>query len=226
MSKSDHKGLICLYVAFLVLLCSHVQSQTQKREIRVTPGDAIRIYVYDNLFPSEKSKFISLFHEKEFIIDGEGNINLGPIGKVSMAGLKAEEIAEILREKFKPFAKDPLIMIIPLVRIGLKGGFNLPGQYRVNLSMSFWEMVKEVGGIISMANFEDMYIVRDRQIIYRNFGEAFYKAQSLYELGIESGDEIYAPRVNRLTFATIIRYIQFGMSLLTFYFSLMNYSKR
>jgi hypothetical protein len=65
--------------------------------------------------------------------------------------------------------------------------------------------------------------MRKNQVLYSNFSEAFYNAQALYELGLQSGDAIVAPRSNRLTFNTLMRYTQFGMSLLIFYFSWINY---
>jgi len=197
--------------------------QTQPREIRLMPADAIHVYIYDSLFPTEKGRFISLFHDRDFVLDGNGNITLGPLGKVPVAGLKAEEISEVLQEKLKPFAKEPMIMVVPMIRLFLRGGFTEAGLHRFDPDMSFWEMVKEVGGLNSLSSFEDMYVMRDGQVIYRNFEQAFRKGQSLYELGLQSGDEIFAPRVNRLTFDNIMRYLQFGMSMLIFYFSIANY---
>lgn len=215
-----------MYPLLVLLLLASGSATAQRRDVRLMPGDAVHIYVYDGLFPTEKSKFISLFHDKEFILNGKGEIVLGPVGRVSIAGLKAEEVSEVLQEKFKPYSREPFVIVVPLVRLSLKGGFGMEGLYRFDPNMSFWEMIKEVGGLISLSSFEDMYIVREKEVIYRNFGDAFYKGQSLYELGLESGDEIIAPRVNRLTFSTIIRYIQFGMSIMIFYFTLMNYNTK
>ena len=218
------------YMAALLLGAVQGNAQTASPEfspeaLRVTPGDAIHLYIYENLFPSEKGKFVSNYHDKEFVVDGLGQITLGPLGRVQIAGLKAEEIAQVLQEKFKPFAKDPFIIVVPLIRLELKGGFSQPGLYRFNPNISFWEVIKEVGGLHSLSSYEDMFILRNGQALYRGFGDAFYRGQSLYELGLQSGDEIVAPRVNRLSFDTIIRYIQFAMSLFTFYFVLINYNK-
>jgi len=43
-------------------------------------------------------------------------------------------------------------------------------------------------------------------------------------LGVESGDEIVVPRVNRPTFRSMMRYFQFGMSLIILYLTLLNQS--
>ena len=95
-----------------------------------------------------------------------------------------------------------------------------------NPSISFWEMVEQAGGLAGLATLENIYILRRNDILYRNFIEAMYHGQSLFELGIESGDEIVAPRLNRLTFQSIMRYAGFAMSLITVYFTLMNYQAR
>jgi protein involved in polysaccharide export with SLBB domain len=220
------KARIWLLLLLLLGMQTAVLPQTESREIRLMAADAIHVYIYDSFFPTEKGKFISLFHDKEFVLDGTGNITLGPLGKVPVAGLKAEEIAEVLKEKLKPFAKEPLIMVVPMIRIFLRGGFSEAGLHRFNPEMSFWEMVKEVGGLNSLSSFEDMFVMRNGEVIYRNFDQAFYKGQALYELGLQSGDEIFAPRVNRLTFDNIMRYLQFGMSMLIFYFSIANYKTK
>jgi protein involved in polysaccharide export with SLBB domain len=218
------------FVLALFLLAAGGTTMSAAQELaqealRVTPGDAIHLYIYESLFPSEKGKFVGNYHDKEFVVDGLGQITLGPLGRVQIAGLKPEEIAQVLQEKFRPFAKDPLIIVVPMIRLELKGGFSQPGLYRFNPNISFWEVMKEVGGLHSLSSFEDMYISRKGEPIYRGFGEAFYRGQSLYELGLQSGDEIVAPRVNRLSFDTIMRYLQFGMSMLIFYLTLMNYNK-
>ncbi len=208
-------SLLCFLVNVLVA--------APKREVRVRPGDAIRLFVYEGLYVTEKGKFVSMFHDKEFILNGDGEIILGSLGRVPIAGLKAEEIAEVLQEKFKPFAKDCMIIVIPLVRVTLRGAFNARGMYRFDLDMSFWQMVKEAGGFSTLSSVDEIYIVRGKEILYRNFAEALYQGQSLYELGIQSGDEIVAPTINRLSFETIMRYTQFVMSIMIFYFSMVNY---
>ncbi|MBN1542845.1 polysaccharide biosynthesis/export family protein [candidate division KSB1 bacterium] len=195
-------------------------------DIRIRAGDAVKLYVYDGMFPADKSKYISNFNDRELIVDGFGEIDLISIGRIYVEGFTAQEISKILEEKFKPFAREPYIIVIPLVRLQLIGGFRKDGMYRFDLRKSFWDMMEEVGGLDGSAKIHDIYIMRKERIVYQDFAEAFYNAQALYELGLQSGDAIVAPRSNRLTFNTLMRYTQFGMSLLIFYFSLINYRER
>jgi protein involved in polysaccharide export with SLBB domain len=199
------------------------KADTTQRETQLIAGDAVHLYVYDGFFPAGEDKFIGTFHDKEYIIDGFGDINLFSIGRVHVVGLTAGEIARVLETKLKPFAKDPHVVVEPLVKLYLRGGFNESGLHRFNLRISFWEMLEQVGGLNGITRIEDIYIVRDDRILYKDFWNAFYRASSLAELGIQSGDEIIAPRVNRLTMDTILRYFQFGMSIITFYITFLNY---
>lgn len=223
--------IVCFALLFL-LFAGHFntspaqtvfQPDTTHREIQLTAGDAVHLYVYDGLFPAGPDKFIGTFHDKEYIIDGFGDINLFSIGKVHVVGLTAQEISVILERKLKPFAKEPHVVVEPLVKLYLRGGFNESGLHRFNLRISFWEMLEEVGGLNGISRVEDIYIIRDDRILYKDFWNAFYRASSLAELGIQSGDELIAPRVNRLTMDTILRYFQFGMSIVTFYITFLNY---
>ena len=216
-----------LVICLLFSVTTNAQIDRKKvidpQDIKLAAGDAVKMYVFDGIFPVDKSKYISAFHERELIINGFGEINLVAIGKVYVAGFTAKEISKILEEKFRPFAKEPRIVIEPLARIQLRGGFAKPGMYRFDLRMSFWEMVDRVGGFSGNTQLEDIYIVRKDALLYEDFENAFYDSQSLFELGLQSGDMIIAPMSNRLTFTSIMRYTQFGMSLLIFYFTLTNY---
>lgn len=213
-----------IMLALLLAFAFQVLAQTNtSQDVRVQPGDAIVLYIYDSIFVVEKGRFISTYNGKNFVVNGYGEIHLGPLGKLNVTGLTPDQISNMLKEKFKPLAKDPIIIVQPLVRITLRGAFNEPGMYRFSLDMSFWEMIKEVGGLHSLADFEDMYIVRDNKILYKDFEQAFYRAHSLAEMELQSGDEIIVPRVNRLTFNTIMRYVQYGMSAIVFYITILNY---
>jgi len=212
-------------LAFL-LLCAvqAVKSQdlpTLKRETRVRPGDALQLRIYTGYIPSDH-KFITLFQDSTKIIDGEGNIELASMGKVHVANLTSREISEILEAKFKQFIESPKVSVTPLSRLTLRGIFIRPGLYRIDLNSSFWELVKTCGGLQSF-DLGGIYIMRKDEPLYRDFEQAYYEGTSLAELGLESGDTIMAPRVNRLTMETMMRYFSLGLSVLTFYVTLLNY---
>ncbi len=213
--------LCLLFVGVSVLFAQTLP--TLKREVRVKPGDALQLRIYSGYIPSDH-KFIALFQDSTKIIDGDGNIELASLGKVHVAELNGREISEVLESKFKPFIESPKVSVTPLARLTLRGIFVRPGLYRVDLNSSFWELIKQCGGLQSF-DLSSLYLQRRGESMYVDFETAYYEGTSLYELGIESGDTVVAPRINRLTMQTVMRYFSFGISLVTFYVTLLNYRK-
>ncbi|MBN1997541.1 polysaccharide biosynthesis/export family protein [candidate division KSB1 bacterium] len=196
-------------------------------EIRLNRGDAIHLFVYDGPFGGTGNGFLENYNDEEFIIDGRGNVRLNTLGEIKIVGMTPEKVNELLYEKFKQYTKeDPIVFVEPLIRITLSGDFQKSGMYRFNPNISFWEMVENAGGLAGLAALENMYVLRKDDVVYQDFSDALHKGQSLLELGLQSGDEIVAPRLNRLTIQTVLRYFQFTMSLITFYLALMNYRAR
>jgi len=220
---------IFIFVLITIIFNSPCLSQDDRlKEIILGPGDAIHLSVYDGAYAPVEGKFISVFHDKIFIINGFGQIDLFTLGEIKIAGLTTEEIRALLTEKLKPYAKEPMIIARPLIRVTLRGEFGQPGMYRFGLDTSFWDMIQQAGGLVGgldgLSALEDMFIMRKEEIIYKDFVEAIHSGTSIYELGVESGDEIVVPRVNRPTFRSMMRYFQFGMSLIILYLTLLNQS--
>ena len=193
--------------------------KSQMNNVRLSPGDAVHLYVYDGITIPERTRLISTFHGADFIIDDLGEIRLFSLGKVYIAGLTIEEIESLLSEKFKPFAQNPIVVVIPYIRISLRGAFKQPGMYRFSLNTSFWDMVREAGGL-GNSNINKMRLRRKDKDLTKDFNEAFYKANSLYELGIQSGDEVYAPPSRKITFRTITTITYTALQFLYIYFAI------
>jgi hypothetical protein len=215
--------MIALVLMWSLRLLSGPELPTLKREIRVKPGDAIHLRIYDGFILSENVSLKQL-QDSTKIVDGEGNIELAALGKVHVANMSVKEVGEILDSKFKQFIDQPRSAPTHMARINLRGTFIKPGLYRVDLRTSFWEVVKTGGGLQSF-DLAGFYIERQGEAIYRDFETAFYQGTSLYELGLESGDSIVAPRINRLTVQTVMRYFGWGLQFLTFYVTLLNYRR-
>ena len=218
----------CAIIMMVLLIYSYIIPEfclarsSRDRAFRVRQGDAIHIYVYDGFTHTEKNRFISTFHDKEYIIDGFGNIQLLSLGSIRVVGLRPKDIAELLQEKVSPFAKDPIVIVRPLIRLTLRGGFEQPGMYRFSLDTTIWDVIKEAGGLEEKIEIENMRLIRKDRMITAEFVNAIHNASSLYEIGITSGDIIYAPSPNKITFDTIMRYTQFAVSFLLIYLTVKN----
>ncbi len=230
MKKKQWFTVVVLFIlavfGFTALCPCDVLAQAVQ-EVKMSRGDAIHLYVYDGPFATERNDFLDNYHDEEFVVDGRGNVRLHTLGDIKVVGLTAEKISDLLYERFKEYTtEDPIVVVEPLIRLTLSGDFSKPGMYRFNPDISFWEMVENAGGLAGLASLENMFVLRKDDVLYQDFKDALHKGESLSELGIQSGDEIVAPRLNRLTIRTILSYFQFTMSLITFYLSLMNYRAR
>jgi len=183
-------------------------------------GDGLRLLIYDGKNFPQENNFLYNFHNVEYILDGEGYIRLGSLGVVRVGGLTVKQAGDAILAKLRPFAKEPRVVVIPLMRIVLRGEFRAQGMYRISPNSSFWDAVALGGGTSSYYQIEDMYIIRDGDLVFTNFIEAVTSGTSLAEMGIESGDEIVAPRVNRLNFNNMMTFVNFLSSLVLLYVTL------
>lgn len=69
----------------------------------------------------------------DYLIDKEGSIDFPVIGKLKVAGLSAEELRVLLRQKLSDYLKDPIINIrLKNFTVTILGEVNRPGTYPVN----------------------------------------------------------------------------------------------
>jgi len=195
-------------------------------EFHFSAADGLKIMIYDGNVEPEKNRLLSAFHNTDYIIDGEGYLTLGALGKLKISGLTTAQATDLLYEKLKPYGKDLQLIVIPQIRLVIRGEFGKPGMYRFSPATSFWDAIMEAGGMSSSFVVENMYIIRNGEIAYADFENALYAGVSLRELGLESGDEIVAPRLNRISFASVMRWVNFFASIVLLYYTIANYNQK
>lgn len=191
-------------------------------EFRFQKADGLKLLIYDDYMEPQSNKILANFHDIEYIIDGDGFLQLGVFGEIYIEGLTVHDVTELFREKFRKYAKDLTIIVTPMIRLVLKGEFGKPGMYRFSPNTSFWDVVSEAGGMSNSLVAENMYIMREGEIVYANFIESLSTGVSLTELGLKSGDELIAPRINRISFNAIMRYVNFFASIILLYYAISN----
>ena len=201
------------------------QTRYNSSEVIVQRGDAIKIILWEGWNAPKKGSLLSHF-QGEFVIDGNGNIRFPVIGLVNIAGKNADQIEKQLREIFQPFANNPDVTIIPLIRVTLIGAFKRPGTYRVAVDATYWELVERARGPEGKMDFENTIVVRNGKEVFKNVIRAFEKGQSLMEMGIQSGDQIYAPEKKKITFELIYKYVSLSVSFVTLLFTIAYYKER
>lgn len=191
-------------------------------DFRFSKADGLKLLIYDNNVEPERNRLLNTFHNVDFIIDGDGEIQLGAFGKLRIAGLSVEKTTALIYEKLQPFGKEIKIVVLPQIRLVIRGEIGKPGMYRLSPNISFWDFLAQAGGMSTSFALENMYVVRNGEIIYAKFLDALYLGTSLSELGLQSGDELIAPRINRISFTAIMRYVNFFSSLFFLYYAVTN----
>ena len=111
-------------------------------------------------------------------------------------------------------------MILPICQAALR-------KYSLfSPNTSFWDVVSEAGGMTNSLAAENMYVIRHGEIVYAEFWDSLYRGTSIRELGLESGDELIAPRINRISFQAIMRYVNFFASLILLYYAVNDNNRR
>lgn len=69
----------------------------------------------------------------DYIVDKKGEIDFPVLGNIKILGLTPAETKELLKEKLKPYLKDPIINIrLVNFTVTVLGQVNRPGTYQVN----------------------------------------------------------------------------------------------
>lgn len=99
-----------------------------------------------------------------YIIDIDGNINFPVLGNVKAAGLTTKKLTDDLKEKLKPYLKDPIINIrVTNFNVTILGEVRNPGRYQVlNERISILEALGRAGDLTIYADRQNVTLVREQ----------------------------------------------------------------
>lgn len=99
----------------------------------------------------------------DYIVDKNGEIDFPVLGAVKVLGLNPQETKELLKEKLKPYLKNPIINIrLRNFRVSVLGQVNRPGTYEVNgEQITVLEAIGMAGDIGIKGRRDNVLIVRD-----------------------------------------------------------------
>lgn len=145
------------------------------------PGDAIKVSVYPDT---------AMFPSGIYPIDGEGFVDFPIIGYLKITSMSILDLTELLKKTYMPFIRFPYVVVRPLMRISLFGGFRQPGLYYVDPHATLWDAVRLGGTTLRRDGLKKMVWERDRSIIQKDIVPHFQSQQSLYQIGFQSGDRL------------------------------------
>ncbi len=217
--KTIHTTLFCLLLCLAASGAASAQLSAINDYDAFGYGDGVRIIaITSKTQNSSAAEFIAQLNG-DYVIDGEGFVVLPKFGQINVIGLSPRRLEENLKEKLQPLDEDPIIIIIPLLRVTLLGQFARPGSYRVDPSNSLWDVIREAGGPAPDCRIKDIRIHREGEVLEGDLFSSWEKGSALSDIGVRSGDIIFAPKKRKLTFRDFVIYFQFGISLIWLYLS-------
>jgi len=168
-------------------------NKQQKSDRQFIKGDGLII----DTFPDTTS-----FLHRTFSIDGNGMVEFPMIGKVNISEMTTKQLEDFLKSEFKSYLKSPNLIVKPVIRISVLGGIFRPGLYYVDYDNSLWSVIHKVGGTISEDGLKEMKLERNSEVVHGNLIPYLENGESLRNIGIKSGDQIWIPSPDRPTFWT------------------------
>ena len=161
---------------------------------QIQPGRAIQITI-SGVPPEEKSRFDPIYPVSE-----SGMINLPFIGAVRAAGLRAEQLAAVLQQRYKAAGiyTDPVFQVIDsnaksieqqVVYFG--GDVRNPGPVPYNRTLTIYQALQAAGGASEFGSIKRVMLFRNG----RSRQVDLTQAESMNIL-LEPNDTVEIPRKN------------------------------
>ena len=120
-----------------------------------------------------------------YTVDADGKIDFPVLGKIHVAGMKREEIAECIKNELikENLVKDPVVTVeFANLCISVLGEVNSPGRFNIDRDRL------TILDALSMAGDLSIYGNRSKVMVLRQEGDV----QRVYGLNLTSGEHIYS----------------------------------
>ena len=161
---------------------------TDAKNPRIAAGDVVSITVY----PAEE-------YNREVTVQPDGKIELGLIGSMTVMGLTAKELQDLLESKYSKYVDTPKVTVATRHFAGRKvaiiGEIRGPGFYEYRDGMKLLELVSMAGGLSDNARSTRIGILREGAAEGTNFNfQAVLDGQLSRDMTLLPGDTIYVPK--------------------------------
>lgn len=143
-----------------------------------------------------------------YLVDVNGEITFPVLGKIKVGGLKKSEAAELIKEKLKPYLKDPIVIIqFRNYKVTVLGEVNRPGSYTIsNERISILEALGMAGDLSIYGRRDNVLLIREmeggkKEYVRINLNDTDILASPYYYL--QQNDVLYVqPNNTRVTSAS------------------------
>ena len=180
---------VSLAVAFTARpLFGEKEKASQPESFKLQPGDRLQIVVY-------REDDLSGVYE----IDPTGKLTFPLIEGIQGAGLKMEELREMLTSSLKKYLVDPQVSIsraeTTIKSISVLGHVAKPGIYDYAPGSTLMRLISEAGGFVELANKRKVRIIRmvhgKKKVLVVNCLNIIDGKED--DPAIEAGDIIFVP---------------------------------
>jgi polysaccharide export outer membrane protein len=135
---------------------SHSVTFAESTDYRIGPGDTLNIQVWHN---SDFSGSVP--------VRPDGKISLPLLGDIAAAGKEPNALADDIKEKLKPYVKDPLVTVTPTNFVGpvgreirVIGEAAQPRAIPFSTDMTLLDVMIAVGGLTKYADGNRAVVIR------------------------------------------------------------------
>ena len=151
----------------------------------VGPGDKVSLHIWGEIQADEVS-----------VVDTQGNLFIPEVGPVKAAGIKADQLQSLVKQKLSSVYKDGVDAYVTLlignpINIFITGPVKNPGQYTGSQSDSLITLLQRAGGILSnQGSYRNIKVLRNNQPIITVDLYSFLRFGQLPKIRFKNDDTI------------------------------------
>lgn len=194
-------GVFASDVSFGSLANSRGQSLASRSSIALTPASAE--LAVDSSYILGPGDFLDIMLEQNYLtvqVSPDGSIAIEECGMVSVGGKTLAEAKELILElaskRYKREYCYVQIAALKKFKVNAMGAISQVGQHLVDAQTRLSFFMRQVGGTVTRANTEDVWVIRGKDTIHVNYSAMSNEGNFEQDLMLEQGDKIYVPYVS------------------------------
>jgi protein involved in polysaccharide export with SLBB domain len=143
----------------------------------------------------------------QFAVSANRTIELQDIEPVDVSNVLYSELEEKIVRQVGRYVRDPRIRVDVLKRVGVLGEVGQAGFYNVTGAMLISDLIMAAGGPTTNADLNKVIFRRLGQTIESGRPRVVWESQSLDELGLISGDEVFVPTKSSFVLVRVLGFV-------------------
>lgn len=147
------------------------------------PNDAVEVEIWHQ--PNLSGKYF---------VDGDTNLNIPLLGKLSLRGIDTDSLERLLAAEFHKYYGDIFLTITFYYRVSIFGEVKLPGSYYLKHKDNLTNLLAQAGGPTEAGDLRKIRILNLGKERIVNFERILKKGKEIEELNVNPGDVVIVPR--------------------------------